>query len=79
VGSLDLPNGRNELHHFGWNARSSHPCACAPDPHMERRYLVLPGTHRSRIYVVDTVPNPRAPRLVTVIEGRVTAVRPGGR
>jgi methanethiol oxidase len=69
VGRVDLPNGGNELHHFGWNACSSHLCAHAPNPHMERRYLVVPGTHSSRIHVIDTRPDPRRPRLVKVIEG----------
>jgi selenium-binding protein 1 len=69
VGRLDFPNGGNELHHFGWNACSSHLCGYAPNPHMERRYLVVPGTHSSRIHVVDTRPDPRNPRLVKVIEG----------
>ena len=69
VHKLELPNGGNELHHFGWNACSSHLCAHAPNPHMERRYLVLPGTNSSRIHVVDTKPDPRAPRLTKVIEG----------
>ena len=69
VNKLDFPNGGNELHHFGWNACSSHLCGYAPNPHMERRYLVVPGTHSSRIHVVDTKPDPRRPRLVKVIEG----------
>ncbi|AHG92688.1 selenium-binding protein (plasmid) [Gemmatirosa kalamazoonensis] len=69
VGRLELPNGGNELHHFGWNACSSHLCAYAPNPHMERRFLLLPGTNSSRIHVVDTQPDPRRPRLVKVIEG----------
>jgi selenium-binding protein 1 len=69
VGRLDFPNGGNELHHFGWNACSSHLCGYAPNPHVERRYLVVPGTHSSRIHVVDTKPDPRNPRLVKVIEG----------
>jgi selenium-binding protein 1 len=69
VGKVDFPNGGNELHHFGWNACSSHLCGYAPNPHMERRYLVVPGTHSSRIHVVDTKPDPRNPRLVKVIEG----------
>ncbi|HET9796492.1 MAG TPA: selenium-binding family protein [Gemmatimonadaceae bacterium] len=68
ISKLELPQGGNELHHFGWNACSSHLCAYAPDPHMERRYLILPGTNSSRIHVVDTQPDPRAPRLVKVIE-----------
>jgi selenium-binding protein 1 len=69
VGQLNLPTAGNELHHFGWNACSSHLCAYAPNPHMERRYLILPGTHSSRIHVIDTQPDPRSPRLVKVIEG----------
>ena len=69
VGKVDFPQGGNELHHFGWNACSSHLCGYAPNPHMERRYLVVPGTHSSRIHVVDTKPDPRRPRLVKVIEG----------
>ena len=69
VGKLDLPTGGNELHHFGWNACSSHLCGHAPNPHAERRYLVLPGTNSSRIHIVDTFPDPRNPRLVKVIEG----------
>jgi selenium-binding protein 1 len=69
VGKLEFPNGGNELHHFGWNACSSHLCGYAPNPHMERRYLVVPGTHSSRIHIVDTQPDPRHPRLHKVIEG----------
>jgi selenium-binding protein 1 len=68
IGRLDFPHAGNELHHFGWNACSSHLCAYAPNPHVERRYLVVPGTHSSRIHIVDTAPDPRAPRLVKVIE-----------
>ena len=69
VGRLDFPQGDNELHHFGWNACSSHLCGYAPNPHLERRYLVVPGTHSSRIHIVDTKPDPKNPRLVKVIEG----------
>ena len=69
VGRVDFPQGGNELHHFGWNACSSHLCPYAPNAHIERRYLVVPGTHSSRIHVVDTKPDPRNPRLVKVIEG----------
>ncbi|HEU5209899.1 MAG TPA: selenium-binding protein SBP56-related protein, partial [Longimicrobiales bacterium] len=77
VGRVDFPHGGNELHHFGWNACSSHLCGYAPNPHMERRYLVVPGTHSSRIHVVDTRPDPRSPRLVKVIEGEEVMKRTG--
>lgn len=69
VGRADFPHAGNELHHFGWNACSSHLCPWAADAHVERRYLIVPGTHSSRIHIVDTHPDPRAPRLVKVIEG----------
>jgi len=69
VSRVEFPQGDNELHHFGWNACSSHLCPYAAHPHVERRYLVVPGTHSSRIHIVDTKPDPRNPRLVKVIEG----------
>ncbi|MEJ2678795.1 MAG: selenium-binding protein SBP56-related protein, partial [Gemmatimonadota bacterium] len=68
VGKVSFPQAGNELHHFGWNACSSHLCGYAANPHMERRYLVVPGTTSSRIHVVDTKPDPRNPSLVKVIE-----------
>ena len=43
VGQLDMPNDGDELHHFGWNACSASLCPYAPHPHIERRYLVVPG------------------------------------
>ena len=63
VGRLDMPNSGDELHHFGWNACSSCLCPYAPHPHMERRYLVVPGLRSSRIHIVDTKPNPRQPQI----------------
>ena len=38
-----MPNVGDELHHFGWNACSSALCPWAPHPHVERRYLLVPG------------------------------------
>ena len=70
VGQVDMPNGGNELHHFGWNACSSSLCPWAPHAHVERRYLVVPGTNSSRIHILDTKPDPRRPELVKVIEPR---------
>src|SRR5690606_4025004 len=69
VGKVEFPNGGNELHHFGWNACSSHLCPYAPQAHIERRYLIVPGIRSSNIFIVDTRPEPRNPRLVKVIEG----------
>src|SRR5947208_11181565 len=68
VGEVTMPEFGDELHHFGWNACSSALCPYAPHPHVERRYLVVPGLRSSRIHIVDTKPNPRKPRIVKVIE-----------
>ena len=68
VGRLEMPNAGDELHHFGWNACSASLCPYAPHPHIERRYLVVPGLRSSRIHVVDTKPDPRKPKIVKVIE-----------
>ena len=68
VGRVDMPNAGDELHHFGWNACSSCLCPYSPHAHMERRYLVVPGLRSSRIHIIDTKPNPRAPKMVKVIE-----------
>src|SRR6266487_4063000 len=43
VGQVDFPRNDNELHHFGWNACSACLCPQNPHPHMERRYLIVPG------------------------------------
>ncbi|HEU4587873.1 MAG TPA: selenium-binding protein SBP56-related protein [Gemmatimonadales bacterium] len=69
TGLTEFPQGDNELHHFGWNACSSHLCPWAANAHVDRRYLVVPGTHSSRIHILDTLPDPRQPQLVKVIEG----------
>ena len=57
-----MPNAGDELHHFGWNACSSCLCPNAPHPHMERRYLVVPGLRSSRIHILDTKPDPSKPQ-----------------
>ena len=77
VGETTLPNGDNELHHFGWNACSSHLCPYAPNAHVERRYLIVPGTASSRIHILDTKPDPRNPKLVKVIEADEVAKKTG--
>jgi methanethiol oxidase len=77
VGQSEMPSPGDELHHFGWNACSSHLCAYAANPHMERRYLVVPGIHTSRIAIFDTKPDPRRPELVKVIDGETIAERTG--
>ncbi|HEX8711635.1 MAG TPA: selenium-binding protein SBP56-related protein, partial [Terracidiphilus sp.] len=68
VGRIEMPGVGDELHHFGWNACSSCLCPYSPHPHMERRYLVVPGMRSSRIHILDTKTNPRQPSIVKVIE-----------
>jgi selenium-binding protein 1 len=71
VGRWDAPAQASpeEFHHFGWNICSS---ALGSDHHhdgaMERRFLVVPGLRSSRIYVLDTGADPRAPALVRTVE-----------
>jgi selenium-binding protein 1 len=68
TGWLDLPNLGDELHHFGWNACSSALCPSGAHPHVERRFLLVPGLRSSRIYVIDTKPDPKAPQISKVLE-----------
>jgi selenium-binding protein 1 len=68
VGRTPMPNAGDELHHFGWNACSTALCPYAPHPHVERRYLIVPGLRSSRIHILDTKPDPRSPKIVKVIE-----------
>jgi methanethiol oxidase len=77
ISQVNMTGIGDELHHFGWNACSSCLCPYSPHPHMERRYLVVPGMRSSRIYVLDTKWNPREPRLVKVIEPEEVLRRTG--
>jgi methanethiol oxidase len=77
VGTVSMPNAGDELHHFGWNACSSNLCPNAPHPHVERRYLVVPGLRSSRIHIVDTKPDPANPKVVKVIEPETIAAKTG--
>jgi selenium-binding protein 1 len=77
VGRVTMPQPGDELHHFGWNACSSALCPYTPHPHVERRYLVVPGLRSSRIYIIDTKPDPRKPKIVKTIEADEIAKRSG--
>jgi methanethiol oxidase len=77
IAQTDMPHVGDELHHFGWNACSACLCPYAPHPHMERRYLIVPGINSSRIHILDTKPNPREPKIVKVIEPETLAKRAG--
>ncbi|HEY7351401.1 MAG TPA: selenium-binding family protein [Terriglobales bacterium] len=77
VSNLPMPQAGDELHHFGWNACSSALCPYAPHPHIERRYLIVPGLRSSRIYIIDTKPDPKNPKIVKVVEAEEIAKRAG--
>jgi selenium-binding protein 1 len=77
LSTLPMPVAGDELHHFGWNACSSALCPFSPHPHLERRYLLVPGLRSSRIYVIDTKENPRKPAIVKTIEAEEIKRRTG--
>jgi methanethiol oxidase len=80
VGWSELPTAGNELHHFGWNACSSALCHTGHGDHgqpLERRYLIVPGIRSSRIYVLDTKPDPRQPTVVREITAEELAAKAG--
>jgi len=77
IGQVDMPHAGDELHHFGWNACSSALCPYAPHPHVERRYLIVPGLRSSRIHVLDTKPDPEKPKIIKVIEPESVHERTG--
>jgi selenium-binding protein 1 len=68
VSTLEMPHVGDELHHFGWNACSAALCPSSPRPHVERRYLVVPGLRSSRLHIVDTQPDPLNPSIVKTVE-----------
>jgi selenium-binding protein 1 len=67
VGFTELPHTGDELHHFGWNACSSALCPTGSHTHGDRRYLVVPGIRSSRLYILDTQPDPASPQVVKVL------------
>src|SRR5579863_3070812 len=66
--AVTMPNKGDEFHHFGWNACSSALSPLAGHAFVERRYLIIPGIRSSRIYVVDTKPDPTKARIHKIIE-----------
>ncbi|MDA8052411.1 MAG: selenium-binding protein [Rhodospirillales bacterium] len=67
VNKLSLTHVGDELHHYGWNACSAALCPMTGHPFTERRYLIVPGLRSSRLYIVDTRPDPRRPAIVKEI------------
>eukprot|EP00250_Pteridium_aquilinum_P012587 c20817_g1_i3 orf=146-1582(+) len=73
VHRLPVNHLEDELHHTGWNTCSS----CHGDSSAQRRFLVLPSLVSSRVYVVDTATNPRAPVLHKVVEPQEIITKTG--
>lgn len=61
---LEMPYLADELHHMGWNACSS----CYDDPTKIRNRLIVPGLNSDRIYIADVGTNPKAPKLIKIVE-----------
>ena len=55
---------------------SSCLCPNAPHPHVERRYLIVPGLRFSRVYVIDTEPDQKNPKF---FKHHVTIIHAGNR
>ncbi|MCE3553040.1 selenium-binding family protein [Pseudonocardia sp. RS11V-5] len=70
VGWTDMPGTGDELHHFGWNACSSALAHTGHDGDLSRRYLLVPGLRSSNVHVLDTTPDPRAPRVVRTVTAK---------
>ena len=68
VHTVTMPNKGDEFHHFGWNACSSALSPLTGHAFLERRYLIIPGIRSSRIYVVDTKPDPTKAHIHKIIE-----------
>jgi methanethiol oxidase len=77
IGRTEMPGLGDELHHFGWNACSAALCPYAPHPHIERRYLLVPGLRSSRVHVIDTKTDATHPEIVRVIQPEEIAARSG--
>jgi selenium-binding protein 1 len=77
INQLVMPFTGDEFHHFGWNACSSALSPMSGHAHLARRYLIIPGIRSSRIYIVDTQPDPRAPTVVKTIEPEVLMRKTG--
>jgi len=68
VHTVTMPHKGNEFHHFGWNACSSSLSPLTGHAFLERRYLIIPGLRSSRIYIVDTKPDPTKATIHKIIE-----------
>ena len=68
VHMVTMPYKGDEFHHFGWNACSSALSPLTGHAFLERRYLIIPGLRSSRIYIIDTKPEPTQAKIHKIIE-----------
>src|ERR1700726_1936690 len=68
VHTVNMPNKGDEFHHFGWNACSSALSPLGGHAFLKRRFLIIPGIRSSRIYIVDTKPDPTKAKIHKIIE-----------
>ena len=68
VHTVTMPYTGDEFHHCGWNACSSSLSPLTGHAFLERRYLIIPGLRSSRIYIVDTKPDPTKAKIHKIIE-----------
>jgi selenium-binding protein 1 len=78
VHTVTVPNNGDEFHHFGWNACSSALSPLTGHAFLERRYLIIPGLRSSRIYIVDTKPDPTQAKIHKIIEPEEVLAAPHG-
>ncbi len=77
ISMLEVPNKGDEFHHYGWSACSSSLFPMSGHPFNQRRYLIVPGIRSSRIYIIDTQPDPKHPKIVKTIEPEEIKSRTG--
>src|SRR5262249_47892469 len=77
IARVDMPQAGRHGPHFGWDGGGSGLRPTSSPPHMQRLYLVRPGMRSSRIHILDTVPDPRQPRLVKVIDAEEVVRKTG--
>src|ERR1700720_1036339 len=63
VHTVTMPYKGDEFHHFGWNACSAALSPLTVHAFLERSFLIIPGFRSSRIYVVDTKPDPTKAKI----------------
>lgn len=67
VGQVELSTGEHEVQHLGWHVGRVERTPSEYFPDQRERYLIAPGNRSSVVHIIDTLPEPRAPRLIKTI------------